>query len=217
VLPEAGAAMRAPPRRPKASPGQCAGCPAAVTSPVAGGAGPVVVAQPPGGGQISDPLPGALARPRACLTAGVTSPAANWVGAAVPGQRAGCTGRSRCCAISARRSASSCSSSARVRRRSSKARHRSCWVCLLPGSVPLAAGAGAPHRHPQVAGGSIPAANVTVNACPRAHRYTACWRETGRAPGRSAIPAPAPGTDRRCRGMIMNSPGPARQASACPA
>jgi hypothetical protein len=33
-----------------------------VTSRVAGGAGPVVVAQPPGGGQISDPLPDALAR-----------------------------------------------------------------------------------------------------------------------------------------------------------
>jgi hypothetical protein len=116
--------------------------------------------------------------------------------------------RSGCCAISARRSASSCSSSARVRRRSSKAMHRSRSVCPLPGSVPPAGRAGAPHRHPQVAGGSIPAASVMVKACPRAHRYAACWREAGGAPGRSAIPVPAPGIDRQCRGMIMNSTGP---------
>jgi hypothetical protein len=36
-------------------------------------------------------------------------------------------------------------------------------------------------------------------------------------PGRSAIPAPAPGIDRCCWRMIMNSPGPARQPGACPA
>ena len=127
-----------------------------------------------------------------------------------PGQRARCTGRSRCCAVSARRSASNCSSSACVRRRSSKAMHRSRSVRPLPGSVPPADRAGAPHRHPQVTGGSIPVASATVNACPRAHRYAACWREAGWAPGRSAIPAPAPGLDRHCREMIMNSPGPAK-------
>lgn len=149
--------------------------------------------------------------------AGASSPAAKRVRAVVPGQRAGYTGRSRCCAVSARRSASNCSSSARVRRRSSSAMHRSRSVCPPPGSGLPADGAGAPHRHPQVAGTSIPAASVMVNACPRAHRYAACWREAGWVPGRSAIPVPAPGIDRCCWRMIMNSPGPARQARGSPA
>jgi hypothetical protein len=56
----------------------------------------------------------------------------------------------------------------------------------------------------------MPAASATVNACPRAHRYAACWRDAGWAPGRGASPAPVPGTDRHCRGMIMKSPGQAR-------
>jgi hypothetical protein len=103
-----------------------------------------------------------------------------------------------------------------VRRRSSKAMHRSRSACPLPGSVLPAGRPGAPHRHPQVAGGSIPAASATVNACPRSHRYAACWREADWAPGRSAIPVPAPGIDRRCRGMIMNSPGPAKRAWGLP-
>ena len=36
---------------------------------------------------------------------------------------------------------------------------------------------------------SAAAASATVNACPRAHRYAACWREAGWAPGRSATGA----------------------------
>jgi hypothetical protein len=165
-----------------------------------GRGGPVVAAQPPGGGQGRRSASWSASRPPA----------------AVPGQCAGCTGWSRCCAVCARRSASSCSRSARVRRRRSRAMHRSCSVCPLPGSVLPAAGAGAPHRHPQVAGASIPAASVTVKACPRAHRYAACWRDAGWVPGRSANPAPAPGVSRCCRGLIMNSPGRARHARGLP-